>query len=967
MDNRILIGNIEQSSVQLITDFVEAKVGDVRIDPLTFSALRAKVKTQTMKPDVLLVILDESAYNACADTAGFDEILKSPKLHKYVDRETLKQFLISKFGSLDGASDEPAVEENTESKLDIDEMPVVLPTHTDDEVDKLKAIIDTKDMIIENLNNQLKEISSGGVSSSAEVTILQNKISELEILLKEAERKVTEAESKAYADLGKVTKAEELINEVKDLHSQLNKAKEDLANADFEKNTLNSKIIELNSTVSALTEKSSELDTTKASFSELQEKYNDTETKLHEAESQVNDLTIAKTNLANKVNDLNDTVATLESKVSELDIVNQELQDLKQKNKTADDEIKTLKEKSGGIESLNLQITHLKLDLDNANLQRKASDESAQKLAEELSAKETEYTELSDKYDTLAKESDIKDGKVEELNNKVNTLNDIISTKESEFGQLQNKVTELNRTITEKENQIKANNDIIEELKASVTDSQENTSGIEQKNKELSIELGNARSQVKELEDKLTNAKSDLEVERKKREDLNTLLTTAKSDASASVDELNTLKEQLKEKDVGIQGLRDKLSNLQTELNNSQNTITAKDAEILDLNSQIKKLGEEIESVKAEAESKSLDPKEIEKYVNQITDLEIQVSELKRTEARLNAEKDALNRKLVDASDTSEYDNKIANLESQITDLKVELANKPSIDASEVDQLQERISNLEIDLSVSRDRAASLEIEVSDRDSELQELHDNIFLKLSDCSRPTQRLPLALPMPVTGVSNLRLFASGTQESALATYETIKKIVTAHSDKNYIILDIVTDTLIDSVFETKGTVSARSWLCDISEKDKITKTFVKYNIKDSLIDTKYKNVKILSTATKYFNSLALFSVKWRERLPELCRLADYVIVNVGNLDDVIHMVVYNSISSVAKGYIITKTTPINIRSVYYKLQSMQDTLSNTVTYCVGMNEMSKQMYKALAKEFKTEILDDSKIPTMLESR
>ena len=965
--SQILVGEIEQSSIQLIMEYAESKYKDVRLEPLTISGIRAKIKTRALRPETLLVILDESAYNICEGTEGMADVLKSPKIHKYTDKEHLRQFLISKFGRLDGSDSTPQEEEPQEPEVDISDMQVVPVAHDDGEIDKLKAIINTKDTIIENLNNQLKEIASGGITSDAEVTMLQNKITELETEVQNAEKRANEAESKSYADLGKVAKAEELINEVKDLHSQLNKAKEDLANAEYEKTGLTSQISELNSSISALELKTSELDAAKQSYDELQTKYKTAEDKLKDAETQVTELTSAKTNLTEKIGKLQDTITDLESKVSELDVVNQELTSLKQKHKEASDEISSLKERNGGIENLNLQITHLKLDLENAQAQREASDKSVETITSELNAKEDEYASLIEKYDALAKESDGKDAKIEELTNNITALNESVKAKSDEVESIKNEISDLNRAITEKENQLKNTEDVIEELKASATDTQQSSESLEKRNQELSIQLGDAKTKVGELESKLQGAMEDLENERKKREELSSQLDASKLDASSSVSELNGLREEIKERDAGIQALRGKLAELQDANTAQKNEISGKDAEILELNSNIKKYKEEIASLKTEAENKNLSADEIDKYVNQITDLEIEISNLKRTVARATAEKDTLTKRLEEASDTSETDKVIDDLKSKVKTLQTELDNKPAIDPNEIKVLNDKISNLELDLTVSRDRAATLELDVTDKDAELQELHDNIFLKLSDCSRPSHRLPLALPMPVSGVSNLRLFAAGTQESSAIAYETIRKIVSSHSDKRYLIIDLTTDSMIDSVFETKDTVSARSWLCNISEKDKVTKSFVTLGVRESLINTKYKNVKVLSVACKYFNSLAFFNVRWRDKLTELCKLADYVIVYVGNLDDVIHTVLYNSICGVAKGYIITKASPLNIRSTYFRLQSLQDTISNTVTYCAGMNEMSKPMYLRLAKDFKTEILDDSKISNLLESR
>ena len=97
---KVFVGGISPEGEHLLTTYLNVFMPDAVIEPLKAVGIKGKMKNHAKRQDVALVIIDESLYQACVGVA--DDVLALPKVHKYVDDDGLNQFLISKFGRLDG-------------------------------------------------------------------------------------------------------------------------------------------------------------------------------------------------------------------------------------------------------------------------------------------------------------------------------------------------------------------------------------------------------------------------------------------------------------------------------------------------------------------------------------------------------------------------------------------------------------------------------------------------------------------------------------------------------------------------------------------------------------------------------------------------------------------------------------------------------------------------------------------------
>ena len=155
-------------------------------------------------------------------------------------------------------------------------------------------------------------------------------------------------------------------------------------------------------------------------------------------------------------------------------------------------------------------------------------------------------------------------------------------------------------------------------------------------------------------------------------------------------------------------------------------------------------------------------------------------------------------------------------------------------------------------------------------------------------------------------------------------------------------DLVTDSYVDTVLGTSGVKSPIKWLQGAEP------------VQGYIARSKFNNVGVISTALAYINDLYFLNVDWGKRLSELHPLADYVIVNVGSLDNVVHTVLYNTFTAIMRGHIIVKATPINLRTAILHLTGL-GTLQNSLVSCVEFAPESQTFYAKLSSKFNSQIL------------
>ena len=128
-------------------------------------------------------------------------------------------------------------------------------------------------------------------------------------------------------------------------------------------------------------------------------------------------------------------------------------------------------------------------------------------------------------------------------------------------------------------------------------------------------------------------------------------------------------------------------------------------------------------------------------------------------------------------------------------------------------------------------------------------------------------------------------------------------------------------------------------------------------------TRYPNVRALTISNSYFNDLYLMNVDWVERLNEISQLANVVIINIGCLSSVITKVLLNSFSKCMRTYVLTKATPINLRTVTMNMTGIVNLLSSVELICYDFDSTTSQsIFNRIQQKYRSRILNGNDVLT-----
>lgn len=574
------------------------------------------------------------------------------------------------------------------------------------------------------------------------------------------------------------------------------------------------------------------------------------------------------------------------------------------------------------IENLKNQIKELSEDSEDDDYS--AVYKRVSELESQIKQKEAEIHDLTVKMESDSSELDRAKSTIAELSELKVQL-----TREREDN------SSLKFEKTSLEESLKTANDSLESLKSEV----ERLKSAEVDASDLNDISEKYNSCLHDLND-MTNQKEKLELEIATKDDEIAKLKSDVADKGVLKDRIIELTEKYENESAKVAKLEGDLSTVSA----SSEELEALKSELESTKTEKTSLESKISSLKSQLESSE---KDSEGFIKRNKELESQVTEYKCSVARLESEKSSLQSDLSKARDTSEKDKELANLRIEVTRLQSDLRAKSDESKANSEGNAKRVQELEVTLTATRERAAKLELDNHEKDEQLKELHDNIFLKMADYALPKITVPLSLPMPFESYSNVFTFASGSAESCVSAYQTIRQIVSTNSDKSYLIVDLVTDTYIDREIGVRNIKSPASWLQGSEPIDSF------------MAETKFENVKVVSTALAYINDLFLLMVDWKKRLDELKDKADIIILNVGSLDNIVHNTLFNSFSNITRCHVIVKATPINLRTAILHLLGFSQ-LKNTLISCVNIEEESQQLYQKLASKFPTQLLSSNDI-------
>lgn len=948
MQYKVFVGNISPEGEHILTTYLNVFMPDAIIEPLKPAGIKGKMKNHATRNDVALVILDESLYQSCVGV--LDKVLALPKVHKYIDDDGLNQFLISKFGRLDGVVDtEPTVPpdvlmgenssadeedayipnsteifEKPESTLPPDQLVAgntgIVHAIEDDEFDNLSVATDnpseaessdaiinelrdklaSSEMMVHNLTLQLKDKAS---DTEEDISSFVNRIHELETQLEDAKRQVQASGSDEtdYISLGKIAKAEQVISQFDDLKAKLRQANEAKSALEYDKTSLSGQVDLLTKQIDDYKIKVAEIEVLKSEIS-----------------SKNDEITTLTSNLAEKEEAYTGVVTASESYKAEIEVLQKQITEDKEQLSILDDTKSELSKKQLEVDDLNTELKAKLADISSLTEKLTASEEEIKAKAELLEKKEKEINEALD----LGSASD---EKISELQTQINTLSQ--------------QVEALTADISEKNEKIEAYESDIANYKDTISMLEEDSEKLSHKDAEISMlqaDLEAHNGTIASLNETIERLNNQI-VE--KDSEINKLTTDVEasrgsSDVSAkaldkAIEEKNAIEDKLVQTETARLELQTQVEQLEGQIKELNGVVSSKDDELRVVTTDKDKLTNQVESLQKELIDAKADDEVLSKTQEELL-------EERRKSARLTSEIEVL-KKTDDSGKTSELRLEIARLKNDL-----EKANNASANSEELDSLRDELAQY-------KERCASLEIDIADRNEQIKGVEDSVFYQMENSALPKVPFDASIKAPVSVPSNFVLVAGGSAESNASIYSLLRRTCVADATKRIVIVDLVTDSTLDREFSCKQIVSPVNWLNGAE------------SLKDFVAPTRFPNVRVVSTSLAYFNDLYLLTVDWQRIIQDLSSMpADVVVINIGCLNSTVPKILFNTLSKCMKTYVITKATPVNLRTVYLTLRGFTELGKNVSVECVDYSTNSANFYKRLTAKFQARILSDSDI-------
>lgn len=763
----VFVGGISPEGEHLLNTYLKVFMPDAKIEPLKAVGIKGKMKNHAKRQDVALVIIDESLYQACVGVA--DDVLALPKVHKYTDDESLNQFLISKFGRLDGVDvsesntvippDELMQQQSyTQSHVhDIeDSIPNVyqesyagssniVHTVVEDSYDNLaitdeevtssekdaELIADLQDklskseMMVHNLTLQLEDKSS---SSDDDIKAFVSRIHELETQLEEKDKQLASSGEESFVQLGKVARAEQIIKEFDDLKGKLKTANEDKSQLEYDKTNLSGQVDMLHDKVEELKNQIATLELLKDDIKAKDDEITSISEELSNCKTELTDksaeIVSLNTNLdelkANDAKQVEELQADIANKVTEIT------------NLTTDLDAKKVE-----IEDLHNQLTAKGEELENALAK---VTELSSKLDEDAKAIEAKEQEINDAL-KLSSDSDdtIKDlnTQINSLSEKISSLETMVSARDEDIASKTSRVEELEGTLTSKDEELAQKDSKVAELESNLSERDSKVAELEGTISEKDSKVASLESDLSEKLNKITELEGDLNNKDNEITQLNQTITE-KSDT------IEDLQSDIATKDSELRKLREVNDQLSDDLSTNKQDLVSRGSDVESLNTELSNKSDELEGCRTEIANLNI---QIEQLKQSIVDKDTEITNL--TEAnnlasdsndvmtqaidKVKAEKDELENKFVESEENKmQLEKQVEDLQNQITELNNTIAEKDA-NIEEVqgqcnefkqkaEDLQsdlinskadnEVIQSLEKDLSEERRKSAKLTSEV---------------------------------------------------------------------------------------------------------------------------------------------------------------------------------------------------------------------------------------------------------------
>lgn len=427
------------------------------------------------------------------------------------------------------------------------------------------------------------------------------------------------------------------------------------------------------------------------------------------------------------------------------------------------------------------------------------------------------------------------------------------------------------------------------------------------------------------------------------------------------------------------------LTDLRSKYTLQSSMISDYEKKIDDLNITIDSLNT---AVKELEESKGIISTTLAERSSRVSQLEVDLASKEREVVRYQKENKLLKENQVSSDDLEKAKSTIVDLQNELNDISKENDNLQKVLASERDRSkvsdlkyndllekynkdQERIKELESRVEEDNTTIATLNknaielqgrlqiqetsddaIEMSEEyvrlKRELAEIKEGVFGKIASLSLPTSTQHINLLMPWTGsgitLKNVRFVFAGSTESRKGAYKCLyNDLVGANKNVNYLIVDLVSETSIDYVFQITNTVPGLDWYHKGG------------GIQKYLSKTVLPNVSVLSTGLKYVNDSYFLTINWVDRLKELENSGYQVMIFCGDISNLIGRILHESFANYGLSVIYAHGNVVGARALITNIRGISNSDKSIIGY-FDYNKLAKRFFDIVSQTNKCKIIN-----------
>lgn len=529
---------------------------------------------------------------------------------------------------------------------------------------------------------------------------------------------------------------------------------------------------------------------------------------------------------------------------------------------------------------------------------------------------------------------------------------------------MQSKIADLEGIIVNCNLRIKELSTIIEDggLNEGSIQDKEEIESLKKDNLELRSLLADRDVEGKSSEELLSTLKNERDELQKTVEKLEIRKNSLLADFKSVNDELTEFKTKysmqsglLSSRETEIEVLKNKL--LQSSDSSSKLKILSDEKDLI-----VKHLSEsqlENSKLKVDLESKQLEVDNLKKQLSSMGNT-IEEEHTKNELSKALSEKDTLAKQVAELqkelSDCrhelngvqSSYDS-IVNTKGSMQDTILTLETKLKESDESLMQLNKEkleLTNKITILEKSTDRDADIEAvmtEFAKVNQKYEALSKNVFSKISSLSLPKNSTPIKLVNRKLDLPHLRFVFSGNTESRKGTYKCLlDEFRNLPNKERVLIVDCVSETSVDYVFEIERVVSGIDWFRKGG------------GVQPYLSSTCLKNVQVLTPGLSYINDAYFLTIDWASRLAELENSGYNVVLYCGDLSNLIGRILHESFASLGSSMIYVHGNSIGARTIIVNIKGITNSKDSVICY-FELNRKMQRFYEIVNKTNECRIL------------